>query len=151
MERQEKAIITQTLILQNIPKKYTHMKQILIAMAIMLSLKGYSQNEDAIIGEWLKTPKEDLIIQVYKAGDEYDGKITWSKGNDPKKPVGFAILENFKYNANKRMWKGGKIHDPNSGSIYDAEARIKSDGSLEVLGYMGMKFIGSKKYFKKIR
>ena len=49
------------------------------------------------------------------------------------------------------MWKSGKIHDPNSGSTYDAEAKIKSDGTLEVLGYMGMKFLGSKRTFKRVR
>ncbi len=126
------------------------MKQVIIL--ILFSLKGYAQNNaDAIIGKWLKTPKEDLIIQVYKTGNEYKGKITWTKGNDPKKPVGYVILENLKYNANKKMWKGGKIHDPNSGSTYEAEANIKSDGTLEVLGYMGMKFLGSKKYFKRVK
>ena len=127
------------------------MKQIIILLTILISLKCYAQNNaDAIVGKWLKIPKEDLIIEVYKTGNEYKGKITWTKNNDPKKPVGYVILENLKYNANKKMWKGGKIHDPNSGSTYDAEAKIKSDGTLEVLGYMGMKFLGSKKYFKKV-
>ena len=126
------------------------MKPILILLTLLFTIQCYSQNNpDAIIGKWLKTPKEDLIIQVYKTGNEYKGKITWAKNNDKKKPVGFIILENLKYNASKKMWKGGKIHDPNSRSTYDAEAKIKSDGTLEVLGYMGMKFLGSKKYFKK--
>ncbi len=127
------------------------MKQVIILIAILFSFKGYSQNsQDAIIGKWLRTPKEDLIIEVYKKGNEYKGKITWSKNNDPKKPVGFLILEGLQYNKNKNMWKSGKIHDPNSGSTYDAEAKIKSDGTLEVLGYMGMKFLGNKKYFKRV-
>ena len=121
-------------------------------IAILISCKCYSQNsQDAIIGKWLKTPKEDLIIQVYKTGNEYKGKITWSKNNDPKKPVGYVILEGLEYNKNRNMWKSGKIHDPNSGSTFDAEAKIKSDGTLEVLGYMGMKFLGTKKYFKRVK
>ena len=128
------------------------MKKAIIITAILFSFKSYSQNNsDAIIGKWLKTPKEDLIIQVYKTGNEYKGKITWSKGNDPKKPVGYVILEGLEYNKNKNIWKSGKIHDPNSGSTYDAEAKIKSDGTLEVLGYMGMKFLGSKRTFKRVR
>ncbi len=128
------------------------MKQVIILIAILFSFKGYSQNsQDAIIGKWLRTPKEDLIIEVYKKGNEYKGKITWSKNNDPKKPIGYVILEGLQYNKNKNMWKSGKIHDPNSGSTYDAEAKIKSDGTLEVLGYMGMKFLGSKKYFKRAK
>ncbi len=128
------------------------MKRVIILIAILISCKCYSQNsQDAIIGKWLKTPKEDLIIQVYKTGNEYKGKITWSKNNDPKKPVGYVILEGLEYNKNRNMWKSGKIHDPNSGSTFDAEAKIKSDGTLEVLGYMGMKFLGTKKYFKMVK
>ena len=66
------------------------MKQIIILLAILFSFKGYSQNNpDAIIGKWLKTPKEDLIIEVYKVKNEYQGKISWSKDN--KKAVGFAM------------------------------------------------------------
>ena len=128
------------------------MKKVIILLTLLFSLKCCSQNNaDAIIGKWLKIPKEDLIIEVYKTEDEYKGKINWAKNNDKKKPVGFLILEKLKYNSNKKMWKNGKIHDPNSGSTYNAEAKIKSDGTLEVLGYLGMRFLGSKKYFKRVK
>ncbi|HUS00215.1 MAG TPA: DUF2147 domain-containing protein [Chitinophagaceae bacterium] len=127
------------------------MKPLLILLTVLFSLPCYCQNADAIVGKWLKTPKEDLIIQVYKAGNEYKGKIAWAKDNDKTKPAGFIILEELKYNPNKKMWKDGKIHDPNSGNTYDAEAKIKSDGTLEVLGYLGMRFLGKKKYFKRVK
>ena len=127
------------------------MKPLLILLTVLFSLPCYSQNADAIVGKWLKTPKEDLIIQVYRAGNEFKGKIAWAKDNDSKKPAGFIILEELKYNPNKKMWKDGKIHDPGSGNTYDAEAKIKSDGSLEVLGYLGMRFLGKKKYFKRVK
>lgn len=127
------------------------MKQLFILFALIISVKSYSQiNPDAIIGKWLRTQKEDLIIAVYKSGDEYKGRIDWAKDNDKKRPVGFVILDKLVYNTNKKMWKGGRIHDPNSGRTYDAEAKIKSDGTLEVLGYIGFRFLGSKKYFKKV-
>ena len=128
------------------------MKQLIILFTIILSSKSYSQiNADAITGKWLRTPKEDLIIQVYKSGNEYKGKIEWAKDNDQKRPAGFVILENLVYNSDKKIWKSGKIHDPNSNRTYDAEAKIKSDGTLEVLGYIGFKFLGSKKYFKRVK
>ena len=127
------------------------MKQLIFLLLLVFSLKCYSQNNgDAIIGNWLKTPKEDLIIKVYREGTQYNGKISWTKDNDKQKTVGFLILEQLKYDARKKMWKGGKIHDPNSGKTYDATARIKSDGTLEVHAYMGMKFLGTKKYFKRV-
>ncbi len=128
------------------------MKQLLVLFTLLFSLQSYSQNNaDAIVGKWLKTPKEDLIIQVYKSGNEYKGKIAWTKDKDNKKPMGFIILEALKYNSNKNMWKDGKIHDPNSDRTYDAEAKIKSDGTLEMLGYLGMRFLGKKKYFKRVK
>ena len=49
------------------------------------------------------------------------------------------------------MWNDGKIHDPKSHRTYDAEAKINSDGTLEVLGYVALKLFGSKKYFKKVK
>ncbi len=127
------------------------MKHLIILLTILSSLKSYSQNNaDAIIGKWLKIPKEDLIIEVYKVKGEYQGKINWAKNNDKKKPVGFVILDKLKYNSKSKKWESGRIHDPNSGSTYTAEAKIKSDGTLEVNGYMGLKFLGAKKNFKKV-
>src|SRR5688572_1571102 len=128
------------------------MKQLIILLTILFSLKCYYQNNpDAIIGKWLKIPKEDLIIEVYKAGNEYKGKITWAKGKDKEKAVGSVILEKLKYNSKYKRWEKGKIHNPNSGSTYSAIAKIKADRTLEVHAYKGMKFIGKKKYFKKVK
>ena len=125
------------------------MKQIFSLLIFLLSHKCYAQTgEDLIIGKWLKTPKQDLVIEVYKSADEYKGKITWSK--DSANLVGFPILEGLKYNERKKVWSGGKIRNPKSEGIYSANAKIRSDGSLEVLAYKGMKFIGRKKYFKRV-
>lgn len=124
--------------------------RMILLLLIVFSLESYSPTTgDAIIGNWLKTPKEDLIINVYRQDDYYNGKILWAKENEKKKEVGFVILENLKYSANKKMWRGGRIHDPASGKTYDAEAKLKPDGTLEVHAYMGLKFLGTKKYFKR--
>ena len=126
------------------------MRHLLLLPIFLFSYKCYAQDErDLIIGKWLKTPKEDLIIEVYKLADEYKGKITWSK--DSADFVGFPILEGLKYNERKKIWSGGKIRNPKSEGSYSANAKIRSDGTLEVLAYKGMKFIGRKKYFKRVR
>lgn len=125
------------------------MKQILLLLIFLLSYECYAQtDQDLIIGKWLKTPKEDLIIEVYKSANEYKGKITWSK--DSANLVGFPIIEGLKYNERKKVWSGGMIRNPKSGSTYNANAKIRDDGTLEVLAYKGMKFIGRKKYFKRV-
>ena len=73
------------------------------------------------------------------------------KDNDKKKPVGFVILEKLKYNSKNKTWEKGKIRSPNSGSTYNATVKIKADDKLELHGYKGMRFIGEKKYFKKVK
>ncbi len=127
------------------------MKHTLSLFLLVLSLNAFSQEKaDAIVGKWLKIPKEDLIIEVFKADEIYKGKIDWS-ANTEKKPAGFVILQQMKYNEGAHVWEHGKITDPSSGKSYSAIARIKADGTLEVQGYMGMKFLGSKRYFKRVK
>jgi len=126
------------------------MRQIVLLSVFLFSYKCYAQTEQgSITGKWLKTPKEDLIIEVYKSADEYKGKISWAR--DSANLVGFPILEGLKYNDRKKTWSGGTIRNPKSGSTYNASAQIRSNGTLEVLAYKGMKFIGRKKYFKRVK
>ena len=113
--------------------------------------EAHAQGPGTIIGKWLKTPKKDLIIEVYKYEDEYRGKISWTKGLDSIKLIGFQLLEGLKYDAKRKIWSHGKVHNPKSGDSYNATAKIRIDGTLEVLAYKGMKFIGKKKYFKRIK
>src|SRR5215203_2138085 len=126
------------------------MKQFLALIFILFSLKCSAQTEDAIVGKWLKTPKEDLVIEVYREGNQYNGKLSWAKDSEKKKSEGSVILQNLVYDMDRKTWKNGSIHDPNSGKTYDAEAKIKSDGTLELSAFMGIKFFGAKKYFKRL-
>ena len=127
------------------------MKGLLVILFVLVGLTTNAQTPDVIIGKWLKTPKVDLVIRVYKVGNEYRGKIIKEKESLKNKSVGFVILENLQYNSEKQTWRGGKIHDPNTGKTYDAEAKINEDGILEVNCYLGMKFLGTKKYFKRVK
>lgn len=123
------------------------MKQLIIFAVLFISNKGLPQNPDAIVGKWLKANKEDLIIDVYKVGDEYEGKINWSKDN--KKPVGFLMLEDLRYDPDSKRWEDGKIHDPNSNRTYNASVVMNSDGTIEVKG--SILFFSSKRVFKRVQ
>jgi len=125
-------------------------KKLLPLFAILFSLQSFSQNADAIVGKWINVPRQNTIIEVFKSSGEYKGKIAWSNDNK-KKPVGYIILVNLKYNSKRNTWENGKVKDPNSGMTYDATAKIKSDGLLEVHGYMGFKFLGKKKSFRRVK
>ena len=128
------------------------MKQLFLSLIFLSAIQCYGQtNSETIVGKWLKLPKEDLIIEVYPTGNAYSGKISWVKPSDTSKQVGFLILENLAFNEQKKFWEHGNIYSPGSGNVYSADATIKPDGTLEVLGYKGMKFIGKKKYFRRVK
>jgi uncharacterized protein (DUF2147 family) len=103
------------------------------------------------VGRWINVPKQNTIIEVFKASRGYEGKIAWTKTPDKRKPVGYIILRKLEYNPIKKIWENGEIKEPGSGITYDATAKIKSDGLLEVHGYMGFKFLGKKKSFRKVK
>ena len=127
------------------------MKQLFIILAFFSSLKAFAQKEaDAIVGKWINVPKENTIIEVYKYNNQYFGKITWTKEPDEKKPIDYIILKKLEFNPIKKIWENGEVKDPNSGITYDATAKVKPDGLLEVHGYMGFKFLGKKKSFKRV-
>jgi uncharacterized protein (DUF2147 family) len=109
----------------------------------------YGQTDaNTIVGKWMKTPKEDLVIEVVRSGDEFVGTVSWSRNSAGKK--GFQILEGMSFDEEKSEWTGGTVRNPNTQASYKANAKILSDGRLEVLAYKGLKFIGKKKYFKRV-
>ncbi|MGF1534554.1 MAG: DUF2147 domain-containing protein [Bernardetiaceae bacterium] len=115
---------------------------------------------DALVGLWL--PSEGTArIQVYKGGKsgKYFGRIVWLKEpndedgkpkTDKKNPdeslrdkplMGYVMLRGFSYKGNK-VWDGGTIYDPKSGSTYNCEINMKNKNSIEVRGYIGVSLFG---------
>ena len=128
------------------------MKKIMILIGSLLSINSFAQKgPDAIVGKWMNVPKQNTIIEVYKSLGKYEGKISWTKEPNDKKPVGYVILRKLEYNPIKKIWENGEIKEPGSGVVYDARVKIKSDGLLEVHGYMGFKFLGKKKSFRRVK
>jgi uncharacterized protein (DUF2147 family) len=128
------------------------MRKLFLLFIILSSLKSFSQKEaDAIIGKWINVPKQNTIIEVYKFNNEYRGKIAWTKTPDKRKPIGYLILQKLEYNPVRKFWENGVVKEPNSGITYDATAKIKPDGVLEVHGYLGFKFLGKRKNFRKVK
>ena len=58
---------------------------------ILLCLTAIQSKEnvapgDQILGKWVSAEK-NIIVQVYKSGDTFKGKIVWYKGDDPNKAM----------------------------------------------------------------
>ena len=123
----------------------------LLLFTVLVCPHSNAQNQpDVIVGKWLKLPKKDLIIEVYKTATAYHGKICWTKPGD-NKPVGFVIIQNLKYNVGSDKWDHGIIQDPNSSMSYSAEVKLDDDQNLVVKGYKGLKFISSSRTFTRVK
>ena len=131
----------------------------LIALFSFISSKSISTNPDAIVGNW-KNGEGTGIIQIYKNGEKYQGKIIWLKEpNDPEtgKPkldkhhpdaknhsrplMGLVNMWGFSYNGDNE-WNGGKIYDPKNGKTYSCKITLASPTTIKVRGYIGVSMIG---------
>lgn len=112
-----------------------------------------------ITGYWL-TANKASIIQFYKTGDVYNGKIVWLRQpndksgkpvtdiNNPDKSkrknqvVGSQMVYNLKYNPKTKMYEGGKVYQPQTGRTFDCKAKVTGNGNvLEITGIAGFSMI----------
>lgn len=137
------------------------MKRLILTTCIMIMLTVCSyaaENEaDAIIGEWY-TEGEESVVEIYKCGDAYCGKIIWiieptypdgTNKRDKNNPdealrdrpiVGMDIVSGFEH-SRKNTWGNGTIYDPNSGKTYSCNGKLKGN-KFYIRGYVGVSFLG---------
>lgn len=117
----------------------------------------FNINAQTIEGKWKtiddETGKTRSIVEIYKRGDKFFGKVAQildPEGNqevlceecdedDPrymKKVVGMEIIKDMKLDKNKNEYVGGEILDPESGNIYDCRIWLDEEGNLKLRGYL---------------
>jgi len=121
---------------------------ILIPLLFLASLI----NAQSIVGKWEtiddETGKAKSIVEIYKKGDQYFGKIveiinpakrrnicklcTDSRKNQPI--LGMEIIKNLKKDDDE--YNDGTILDPNNGKVYDCKIWLKDKTHLNVRGYI---------------
>lgn len=137
------------------------MKQInLTVLALLIGLFSFAQqtDSDAIVGNWYNQEK-DGVVEIYKFGDRYNGKIIWMEapndenGNpkvdnlNPNKDLqsrermGMEIMYNFKLDEDN-AWSDGQIYDPKSGKTYSGTITLKDKNTLDLRGYVGFPIFG---------
>ncbi|MEQ8548258.1 MAG: DUF2147 domain-containing protein [Cyclobacteriaceae bacterium] len=120
-------------------------------------LMTFNINAQTIEGKWKtiddETGKTRSIVEIYKRGDKFFGKVAQildPEGNqevlceecdedDPrymKKVVGMEIIKDMKLDKNKNEYVGGEILDPESGNIYDCRIWLDEEGNLKLRGYL---------------
>ena len=132
------------------------MKTLLIGLSLAAAA-GIACAQATPLGLWKtiddETKTEKSLVRITESGGVLSGKI--EKFLDPKskpdavcdkctderkdKPIlGMTIVRNAKPDADKQVWEGGDILDPNNGKVYKLRLKPLDDGKkLEVRGYIG--------------
>lgn len=145
-------------------KKFVLVFALFTAFFTLSHVRILAQNGDVIVGQWY-TESDRTIVEVWKSGNTYNGKILWvrdsldevgkpklDKNNSNeavrKKPInGLQILSNLKFQSGE--WVDGSIYDPESGNNYSCKAAMNG-GKLDLRGYiLGMPFLGRTTTWRK--
>ena len=133
------------------------MRKFIFSIVLMLFpvIGAFAQE---VAGKW-KLEDGSAIVEVYKSGNVYNGKIVWLKNpteadgtpavddKNPKKElrkrqiIGLNMLNDLKAEG-KGKYSGGTIYDPNNGETYYCSMEVHGDrlkvrGSLDKSGGLG--------------
>jgi len=121
-------------------------------LLITLLLLVFFMNAQNIIGKWKtiddETGKAKSIVEIYKKGDKYYGKIieiidptkrknkcTLCEDDRKDQPIlGMEIIKDLKQDDDE--FEDGTILDPNNGKIYDCKIWLANKNTLNVRGYI---------------
>ena len=113
------------------------------------------------------TKKEKSLVRIVENNGVYTGKV--EKVIDPDAPkdavckdctddrkdkpvVGMTIIRNMRASpADKMVFEGGDILDPNNGKVYSARLKLIDEGrKLDVRGYIGMPMLGRTQTWQRV-
>ena len=97
--------------------------------------------------------------EIHTCGNQICGRIAWlkdatdSKGGPAKdkkgRPLcGLQIIGDLKPSSNG-VWDGGWIYDPDKDDTFNVEVTLKGKDRLQVMGYMGVKFLSETHMWKR--
>ena len=133
------------------------MKKVILSLIFLMMPLAAAFAQD-VIGKW-KLDDGSAVVEVYKSGDAYNGKIVWLAepteadgspavdNNNPDKAlrsrqlIGLNMLSGLKATG-KNEYSGGKIYDPGNGKTYNCSMTVQGDvltvrGSLDKKGLIG--------------
>ena len=134
----------------DVMKRFTSILVTLLCASVLM-------NGQDILGKW-KTDSGSAIVEVYKDGDTFNGKIVWlqnateadgspvldsmnpDKSLRNRQLIGLNMLSGLKFDG--KEYKGGTIYDPANGKTYNCSMKqegnvLKVRGSLDKKGLFG--------------
>ena len=135
----------------------------IIFIVNVIGLEAQTNKADAVIGEYY-TPDNTSIVEIFKKGNKYYGKMIWLKEptdkngslkKDIKNPnpdlqnrtMKGTVFMNFVYEEDYK-WKG-KIYNFRDGKNYNANMKLSDMNTLEVRGYIGFTWLGKTSIWKR--
>ena len=132
------------------------MKKFILTMALLVMPLAAAFAQD-VVGKW-KLEDGSAIVEVYKSGDAFNGKIVWLEkpteadgspavdNNNPdkslrsRKLIGLNMLSGLKKSGSE--YSGGSIYDPGNGKTYNCSMKVEGNmlkvrGSLDKKGLIG--------------
>ncbi|WP_136666865.1 DUF2147 domain-containing protein [Flavobacterium sp. H122] len=139
------------------------MKKILLFALLLGCLQI---NAQSVLGKWKtiddKTGKAKSIVEIFESNGKVYGKIVEifdpakrdrkcekCEGADKNKPVlGLLVIKGLSKDGEE--YNGGKITDPETGSVYKCFIKLEGKDKLTVRGYMGFALIGRSQSWVRI-
>ncbi len=118
-----------------------------IALLLTFTSIALAQQADDLIGKY-RLPNQ-LDVEIYKNGDQFDGKIIGLGSLDAehqldiKNPdealrneplIGKVIIKNLRYDKSKKQWLDGSMYGPEKGLIFNLEVTEIRKNEIEVVG-----------------
>jgi uncharacterized protein (DUF2147 family) len=144
--------------------RYSQFLVIAILQLWSAGARGQVKAED-ITGIWLTRGDKPARIQVYRIGQQFNGKIVFLQfptengkarvdRNNPDKSLqgrpllGLELLQGFQFD--KDEWNSGHIYDPESGKTYSCTMSLKDPNTLKVRGYIGISLLGRTEIWTRV-
>jgi len=141
------------------------MRKLILTAIILISYLGV--NAQGVVGKWKtiddETGKPKSIVEIYKEGDKYYGKLvqllteenkdgvchTCEGKYKDKNIIGLVILKDLKKDGDE--YGGGKITDPKNAKTYSAYIKLVEPDKLKVRGYIGFSLLGRTQYWYRVK
>ncbi len=141
------------------------MKKLFLGLILLVGFM--SVNAQDVVGKWKtiddETGKPKSIVEIYKDGNKYYGKIVemiTEKNKDGvcrtcetkyknKNIIGLVILKDLEKDDDE--YGDGEIMDPKNAKTYSCYIKLVSTNKLKVRGYLGFSLLGRTQYWYRVK
>tara|TARA_R100000935_G_scaffold42923_1_gene65254 strand:+ start:72896 stop:73324 length:429 start_codon:yes stop_codon:yes gene_type:complete len=130
---------------------------------VMLLFTVTTLSAQSVLGKWKtiddNTGEAKSVVEIYEQDGKIYGKVaeilkkeranavcTECEGADKDKPIqGLVIIRGLEKDGDE--YNGGKILDPESGTLYKCYIELEESNKLKVRGYVGFALLGRTQYW----